>query len=127
MAKAEIAKIKKMFKDTQKLWQQGDAERLASYYTTDCVQMPVGEKEIKGRKAWTRELQKMFKKYAMTGTSRITEIVVGKKLAFLRGPYKIILTPKKAGKKIIYTGKFLHILKKQKESWKIFRATGADD
>jgi uncharacterized protein (TIGR02246 family) len=127
--KVDIASIKRMYKDWKKPWEAGDAATVASFYTTDAIQMPVGEPDIVGKKAWEKSLKSLFKTFKIKGDyTKIKEVKIDNSLGFARGTYKLTLSPKKGGKSKSYTGKFLHIYERQRDgSWKIYRAIGGDD
>ncbi|MBW2980041.1 nuclear transport factor 2 family protein [Candidatus Woesearchaeota archaeon] len=127
MNKAKVA-IRKMYREWKPYWESGDAAKVVSYYTDDCVQMPIGDKEVVGKKAFEASLKSLFKTSTVKGNStNIKEIGIGKRFAFARGTYALTVTPKKKGKSIKYKGKFLHIYKKQGSKWKIYRAIGGDE
>jgi uncharacterized protein (TIGR02246 family) len=126
----DIAAIKKIYKDWKKYWENGDAKGVVSFYTDDVVQIPIGEPNyIIGKKALKSSLETFFKKVTIKGNSpKIHEVEIIGDMAFLWGTYKNKVTPKNGDKPIKYSGKFLHIFKRQKDrDWKIYRAIGGDD
>jgi uncharacterized protein (TIGR02246 family) len=130
MPSKDITAIKQIYKDWEKYWENGDAEGVVSYYTDDAVQMPIGEPDyIIGKKAFKTSLEKFFKEVTIKGDPlKIREVKIIGDMAFLWGTYKNKVTPKNGDKPIRYSGKFLHIFKRQKDrGWKIHRAIGGDD
>lgn len=124
----DIAAIKQVYDDWTLPWETGDAAGVASYYTEDAVQMPSSEPDIVGREAAQSSLQAVFDDFTVKGNAMdIQEVEIAGDLAFARGTYALTVTPKADGEPTHYTGKFLHLFKRQPEGWKIHRAIGADD
>ena len=121
--------IKQLYEDWKPYWENGDAEKVVSFYTDDAVQIPIGEPDIVGKEAARLSLEAFFKEFTIKGDStEIQEVKITDDFAFARGTYKLTLTPKLKGKPTQYTGKFLHIFKRRQDnSWKIYRAIGGDD
>jgi uncharacterized protein (TIGR02246 family) len=124
-----VAAIKRLYQAWKAPWETGDAVGIADYYTEDAVQMPANEPDIVGRDAFRVCLEALFNQFTVKGDStEVVEVQTGGDLAFARGTYAIILTPKAGGKPTRYSGKFVHLLKRQPDgTWKIHRAIGVDD
>lgn len=124
-----IAAIKRLYVDWKAPWEAGDAAGVARYYTDDAVQMPASEPDIVGRDAFRSSLEALFFQFKIHGDSTdVLEIETAGEIAFVRGTYAITLTPKTGGESTRYTGKFVHLLKRQQDGpWKIHRAIGVDD
>ncbi len=124
-----IAAIKRLYEDWRTPWETGDAAGVANFCTDDTIQMPAEEPDIVGRDAFRSSLESVFAQFAVHGnSSEVLEVEISGDLAFARGKYAITLTPKAGGEPARYSGKFVHLLKRQPDgSWKIYRAIGADD
>ena len=91
--------------------------------------MPANEPDIIGKDAFQSSLQAFFEQFTVKGNaSEVLEAEVSGDLAFVRGTYMITGTPKAGGQPTQYSGKYLHIFKRQPDgAWKIYRAIGADE
>ena len=91
--------------------------------------MPANEPDIIGKDAFQSSLQAFFEQFTVKGNaSEVLEAEVSGDLAFVRGTYMITVTPKAGGQPTQYSGKYLHIFKRQPDgAWKIYRAIGADE
>ncbi len=130
MGKAEnVAAIKRLYDDWKAPWEAGDAAAVAAFYADDAIQMPANEPEIIGKDAWQSSLRAFFEQFTIQGnSSEVLEAEVAGDLGFARGTYVITVTPRASGKVTRYSGKFVHIFKRQADgSWKIYRAIGVDD
>ncbi len=124
-----VAAIKRLYEDWKTPWEAGDANGVAGFYTDDTIQMPANEPDIVGREAFRASLEGVFGQFAVQGnSSEVLEAETAGDLAFARGTYVITVTPKAGGKPARYSGKYLHLLKRQPDGrWKIYRAIGVDD
>jgi len=130
MSEAEdVAAIKRLYEDWKAPWEAGDAAAVAAFYANDAIQMPANEPAIVGKEAWQSSLQAFFDQFTIKGnTSEVLEAEIAGDLAFVRGTYVITVSPKAGGKPTQYSGKFVHIFKRQPDGvWKIYRAIGVDD
>jgi uncharacterized protein (TIGR02246 family) len=125
----DVAVIKRLYEDWKAPWEAGDAAAVAAFYANDAIQMPANEPDVIGKDAWKVSLQAFFDQFTVkSDASEVLEAEVAGDLAFARGTYMITVTPKAGGKPTQYSGKFVHIFKRQPDgSWKIYRAIGVDD
>lgn len=125
----DVAAIKRLYEDWKVPWEAGDAAAVAAFYANDAIQMPANEPDIVGKEAWQSSLQAFFDQFTIKGnTSEVLEAEIAGDLAFVRGTYVITVSPKAGGKPTQYSGKFVHIFKRQPDgAWKIYRAIGVDD
>jgi uncharacterized protein (TIGR02246 family) len=124
-----INSLKQVYENWKVYWENGDADSVVSYYTDDTIQMPDNEPEIVGKAAYRSSLKAFFDEFRVKGnSSKINEVEGTGNLAFVRGTYVLTVTAKKGGKATKYSGKFLHIFKRQRDGyWRIYRAIGFDD
>jgi len=124
-----VAVIKRLYTDWRSPWEAGDASGVSDFYTDDAIQMPAGASDIVGRDTFRVSLESLFKQFVVKGDStEVLEVETAGDLAFVRGTYALTLIPKAGGEPTRYTGKFVHLLKRQPNgSWKIHRAIGVDD
>jgi len=117
--KDEKAVITAISASRAKAFNAGDAAGIAVHFTEDAILMAPGKPAITGRAAVQAYYQAIFDEYNMRLESHYDEVYVSDGLAYGRGSAKVTLLPKKGGKALISTAKYLNILKKQADgSWK---------
>lgn len=129
MGGQEVASILRLYEAWKAPWEAGYAAGVARFYTEGAIQMPAGEPDIIGREAFQASLETLFDQFTLRGSSsEILEVEAAGDLAFVRGTFAMILTPRGGGEPVRYSGKFVHILRRQPDgAWKIHRAIGVDD
>jgi uncharacterized protein (TIGR02246 family) len=110
-------------------WVAGDAAAVADFYTEDAMLLPQNSPPVVGKAAIRSGYQTVFDQYNVRGSSEIAELETGGDWGFMRGTYKITVTPKGGGEPVEEdSGNWLWIVKRQADgAWKIHRAVGASD
>lgn len=121
-ARQEIAKIWDLYCDAV---ERKDAAAFISLHEMDAYKMPPQAPKFLIRDA-APHMQPAWDKEAEILDSEMSidweEIIIKGDIAWSMGDYKIISTPKNGGASSTFDGKFLTILRKQKDgSWKIYR------
>ncbi len=97
----------------------GDMERLLSLYTDDAVRIPPNEPPLIGKEEIRTNFQQSFDQFTEENDSTVIDVKIGGDLAFVRGAWKDILTPKAGGEALNRSGSFVAINQKQPDgSWK---------
>jgi ketosteroid isomerase-like protein len=98
----------------------GDLQGVMSHYTDDLVKCRQGG-SIENKKDVGARMFLVFRDF--TGDLYVTneEIEVHGDMAFTRGTFKAVLTPKAGGKEQIFERRFLEILRKEGNSWLVAR------
>ena len=100
----------------------GDAARLSSLYMDDAVGMPPDGPDNVGREAMRRDFDEMFEQFTYSETAPVEEVQVFGDVAFIRGTWRDLATPKMGGDAEESTGKWLWITRRQPDGqWKIAR------
>ena len=111
--------ITDMSKARAKAFNEGNAEAIAIHFTDDAILMAPGKPAQKGRTAVQAYYQSVFNEYSTVLESHYDEVDVSGHLAYGRGSAKVTIVPKKGGKPVVSTAKYLNILKRQPDgSWK---------
>jgi len=117
----DVEAIKKLLDDFCAAHKYNNGARLAEFYIDDAILMPPDEPIVSGREAITARYQRDIDKFTAEMTIIPDQIEVSGNLAFVRGTFTIILTPKTEGEKIEATFKALSILRKDTDgSWKLY-------
>ena len=97
----------------------GDIDRLLSIYTDDAVMIPPNEPALIGKEEIRGNFQQIFDQFIEENDSVVVDVKIGGNLAFVRGTWKAIQTPKAGGESLNLNGNFLDINQKQPDgSWK---------
>lgn len=118
-AEDDIKAIRKLMNDFCAAHKYDDGAKLAEFYSDDAMLMPPGEPMVFGKQAIASRYQQDIEKFTAELTTTPDEIEVSGNLAFVRGTFTVLLTPKTEGEKIEATFKFIEILRKGIDgSWK---------
>ena len=120
---ADISAISRIGDEYAATLKAADLDGWISLWTDDGVQMPNDAPAIIGKELIREDLKSAFDQFIFSEFNITTEeIEVSEDLAYVRGTYTVILTPKKEGQPITLDGKNLAIFKRQIDgSWKIHR------
>ncbi len=100
----------------------GDAAGVAAHYTPDALLMPPFQPPIVGREAIAAHYRGIFERFAVRVETRVEEAKVVGDLAYIRGAFTDLLTPRSGGKAASNQGKYLVILERQGDgSWRFAR------
>lgn len=97
----------------------GDMDRLLSLYTDDAVRIPPNEPALIGMEEIRSNFQQIFDQFTEENNSAVVDVKIGGDLAFVRGTWTDIQTPKAGGEALNLNGSFVAINQKQPDgSWK---------
>jgi ketosteroid isomerase-like protein len=100
----------------------GDIDTYATLLTRDAVLMPPNGPAVVGRDAilaWSRAFAKAFSFEAYHPMD--AEVAVAGDWAFKRAAFCVTLVPNGGGEKVVDTGKFIIIYKREADGWKVSR------
>jgi uncharacterized protein (TIGR02246 family) len=98
----------------------GDIDRLLSLYTDDAVMIPPNEPIVIGKEEIRSDFQQSFDQFNEEIDTAVVDVKIGGDLAFVRGTWTNIITPKAGGEALNFNGNFVAINQKQPDaSWKI--------
>ena len=99
-----------------------DVASLSSRYMDDAVTMSPDGPSLEGREAIQRADEEYFEQFTATQTATVDEVQVFGDVAFSRGTWRILQTPKAGGDEVERTGKWLVINQRQPDGqWKTAR------
>ena len=117
---ADIEANKNLNDAWDEAYNAGDVDRLMSLYTDDAVRIPPNEPALIGKEAIQGNFQQSFDLFTKETDSVVVDRKIGGDLAFVRGTWKDIQTPKAGGESLNLNGSFVAINQKQPDgSWKI--------
>jgi len=116
---ADIEAVKKIGDEFNTAFNAGDTDKLVSIYTDDAVRIPPNEPALIGKEAIRGRFQRLFDQFTVEHESVVVDVKVSGDLAFFRGTWTTIDTPKDGGEPLKFNGNFVSIIQKQPdESWK---------
>ncbi len=116
---ADIALIKKIVDEWNAANNAGVIDKLVSFFTDDAVRIPANEPALIGKEAIRDWLQQSFDQFTVESESRFVDAKVSGDLAFFRGTWTSLNTPKDGGKPLNLNGNFVSIIQKRLDgSWK---------
>lgn len=111
--------INSMSESRAKAFNEGDAKRIASFFTEDAVLMAPGETPMIGPAAVEAYYQSIFDQYETKLNSYYNEVKVDGDLGYGRGTAEVTLIPKNGDTSLISVSKYLNILQRQPNGeWK---------
>ena len=115
---ADKEAIKVLIDHFFKAHETGDLDGLMATFSDDAIFMPDDAATI-DKNAARDWFAPMFEYFNMEVTSSVDEIEVSGDLGFAKCSYVMIATPKADGETTLYDGKFIFILKRQKDyAWR---------
>ena len=100
----------------------GDAGSLSSLYMDDAVGIGPDQPNNVGREAMQRGFDENFEQFTHSETAPVEEVQVFGDVAFIRGTWRNLSTPKAGGDAEEFSGKWLWICERQPDGqWKIAR------
>jgi uncharacterized protein (TIGR02246 family) len=117
---ADIEANKKLSSDEyDEAYNTGDIDRLLSNYADDAVRIPPNEPALIGKDAIRANYQLSFDQFTGENDSIVVDVKVSGDLAFVRGTWTEISTPKDGGESREFNGNWVAINQKQPDgSWK---------
>jgi len=121
---ADIVACKNLNDEWDEAYDARDIDRLVSIFTDDAVRMPPSEPALIGKEDIRSDFQREFDQFSSEQESEVVDVKIGGDLAFVRGTWKEIKTPKAGGESRNFNGNFTFINQKQPDgSWKIICET----
>jgi uncharacterized protein (TIGR02246 family) len=116
---ADIEAIKKITDDFNAAINAGNIDKLVSLYTDDAVRIPPNKPALVGKEAIRSLFQEQLDQFTVQNEGVIVDLKVSGDLAFVRGSWTSINTPKTGGEPLKFNGNFVSIIQKQPDgSWK---------
>jgi len=116
---ADKEAIKKITDDFNAAFNAGDIDKLVSLFTDDAVRIPPNEPALIGKEAIRGMFQQQLDQFTVQNEGVIVDLKVSGDLAFFRGSWTSINTPKDGGKPLKYNGSYVSVIQKQPDgSWK---------
>jgi len=117
---ADVEAIKKITDDFNAAINAGNIDKLVSLYTDDAVRIPPNKQALVGKEAIRSLFQEQLDQFTVQNEGVIVDLKVSGDLAFVRGSWTSINTPKTGGEPLKYNGSFVSVIQKQPEgSWKV--------
>jgi uncharacterized protein (TIGR02246 family) len=117
---ADVEAIKKITDDFNAAINAGNIDKLVSLYTDDAVRIPPNKPALVGKEAIRSLFQEQLDQFTVQNEGVIVDLKVSGDLAFVRGSWTSINTPKTGGEPLKYNGSFVSVIQKQPEgSWKV--------
>jgi uncharacterized protein (TIGR02246 family) len=116
---ADKEAIKKITDDFNAAINAGNIDKLVSLYTDDAVRIPPNKPALVGKEAIRSLFQEQLDQFTVQNEGVIVDLKVSGDLAFVRGSWTSINTPKTGGEPLKFNGNFVSIIQKQPDgSWK---------
>jgi len=117
---ADVEAIKKITDDFNAAINAGDIDNLVSLYTDDAVRIPPNEPALIGKEVIRNMFQGQLDKFTVQNEGVVVDLKVSGDLAFVRGSWTSINTPKTGGEPLKENGSFVSVNQKQPDgSWKV--------
>ena len=125
---AEIEAIKRFNDEWDAAMNAGDIEKLVSFFTDNAVNIPPNEPALIGKEAIREWFQQDFDQFTMEEDGTVVDVQVAGDLAFTRGTWTIIRTPKAGGESLESKGCWVTIYRKQTDgTWKCIGNIWSDE
>ena len=116
----DVEAIKKMPDDFNAAINAGNIDKFVSLYTDDAVRIPPNKPALIGKEAIRSMFQEELDQFNVQQEGVIVDLKVSGDLAFVRGSWTSINTPKTGGEPLKENGSFVSVFQKQPEgSWKV--------
>ena len=89
-----------------------DAAGLASHYMEDAVGISSGGPDVEGREAIRQDEESYFEEFTAVQSATADEVQVFGDVAFIRGTWRNVETPKAGGDEVEMSGKWLWFLER---------------
>ena len=101
-------------------YRSSDLKGILSYYSEDLLKLRQGA-DPETKKQTADRIAEVFQKNRTDIHVTVDEIVVSGDLAFARGTFEVILTPKNGGDSTQIHRRYLEIWRKEAGVWRVFR------
>jgi uncharacterized protein (TIGR02246 family) len=120
--RADVAAIEALLQQYGSVVTTGDLDAWLALWIEECVVMPPEMPAVYGKDNLRALQAPSFENFKWSMTVNTQEVKVSGNLAFARGTYSAMLTPKGGGAPQKVEGKFLSILERQNDgTWKLAR------
>lgn len=117
---ADVQAIKEVAAAWDKVWNAGNAEALASFYTADAIAMGPNHPALLGKDAIRTSSRKYFDQFREENRSVVEDVRVSGDLAVARGTQETITKPKAGGNSVQDKAKWITAFERQPDrSWKV--------
>ncbi len=117
---ADVEAIKKIKDDFGAAMSAGNVDKVVSLYADDAVRIRPNKPPLVGKEAIRSSFQEYQDKFTVQSEGVIVDLKVSGDLAFFRGFWNSIDTPKDGGEPFKENGSFVQVIQKQPDgSWKI--------
>jgi uncharacterized protein (TIGR02246 family) len=125
---ADIEAIKNVSEKWEVAYNDNDIDSLMSLYADNSVRIPANQPPVIGKEAIRNSLQQEFDLSTNQEDDVVVEAQVSGDLAFTRGTWINIVTPKAGGESHKLNGNWITILKRQPDGpWKIINEMWSDE
>jgi uncharacterized protein (TIGR02246 family) len=125
---ADIEANKNLNEAWDEAYNAGNIEGLLALYTEDAITIPPNEPPYVGKEAIRAHFQQAFDQFTEETDSVVVDVKISGDLAFVRGTWKDILTPKAGGETLNLNGSFVAINQKQTDgAWKTICETYSNE
>jgi uncharacterized protein (TIGR02246 family) len=125
---ADIEAIKNVSEKWEVAYNDSDIDSLMSLYADNSVRIPANQPPVIGKEAIRNSLQQEFDLSTNQEDDVVVEAQVSGDLAFTRGTWINIVTPKAGGESHTLNGNWITILKRQPDGpWKIINEMWSDE
>jgi ketosteroid isomerase-like protein len=101
-------------------YRSSDLKGILSYYSEDLLKLRQGA-DPETKKQTADRIAEVFQKNRTDILVTVDEIVISGNLAFARGTFEVILTPKNGGDSTQIQRRYLEIWRKEAGVWRVFR------
>jgi uncharacterized protein (TIGR02246 family) len=116
---ADITALKKIEEEWAAANTSGDIDKLVSFFTDNAVNIPPNEPALIGKEAIRDWFQQYFDQFTMEEDGTVVDVQVSGDLAFTRGTFTSIQTPKTVGESLKSNGSWVTIYRKQSDgTWR---------
>jgi len=116
---ADVEALKKIEEEWAAANTSGDIDKLVSFFTDNAVNIPPNEPALIGKEAIRDWFQQYFDQFTMEEDGTIVDVQVASDLAFTRGAFTSIQTPKAGGESLKSNGSWVTIYRKQSDgTWR---------
>jgi uncharacterized protein (TIGR02246 family) len=117
---ADIEAIRKIPVDFNAAMSTGNVDKLVSLFADDAVRIPPNNPPFVGKEAIRGLFQQHLDQFTVQSEGVIVDLKVSGDLAFFRGSWNSIDTPKDGGEPFKGNGSFVQVVQKQPDgSWKV--------
>ena len=111
--------VRAVGREWDRLFNSGDAAKLASLYAEEAVSMPPNSATVSGRKAIQAEFESFFASNLARHETMVDQILERGDLTIEVARYRLTFRPRAGGTEVVETGRHIEIRRKIEGQWKI--------